>query len=272
MANGLALAIGLNAVDPQHYEGWSGPLTACESDANDMMAITRSQGFECTTLLTQKATRERVIKAISGAAQNLKAGDLFVLSYSGHGGQLPDLNGDETDQMDETWCLHDGELVDDELYTLWGKFEKGVRIFVLSDSCHSGSVTKELHYASTERAAQRRVFRAMPNEVALRVYQKNTSFYDPILKDRNIAKSRDAVKASVLLISGCQDNQLSSDGLFNGLFTGTMKSVWNGGTFKGSYRKFHNAIGRKMPPDQTPRITIVGASDPKFAAATPFRI
>jgi hypothetical protein len=36
MARGQALTIGLNAVDPKHYEGWSGELNACEADANDM--------------------------------------------------------------------------------------------------------------------------------------------------------------------------------------------------------------------------------------------
>ena len=30
--------------------------------------------------------------------------------------------------------------------------------------------------------------------------------------------------------------------------TGTLKTVWNGGTFNGSYRRFQNAIAAKMPP------------------------
>jgi len=52
-------------------------------------------------------------------------------------------------------------------------------------------------------------------------------------KDSKLAKAKANIKASVLLISGCQDNQLSQDGAFNGLFTGTLKKVWNGGIFKG---------------------------------------
>ena len=39
MPQGLALTIGLNSVDPAHYGGWSGELTACEADAEDMAEI-----------------------------------------------------------------------------------------------------------------------------------------------------------------------------------------------------------------------------------------
>ena len=35
-ATALSLHLGLNAVDPVHYGGWSGELAACERDATDM--------------------------------------------------------------------------------------------------------------------------------------------------------------------------------------------------------------------------------------------
>jgi metacaspase-1 len=270
MAKGIALHIGLNSVDPHKYEGWSGPLNACEADANDMADLARTQGFASTKLLTKRATRDAVLKGIASAAKTLKSGGIFFLTYSGHGGQAPDLNGDEPDGKDETWCLYDGELIDDELYSSWGAFASGVRILLLSDSCHSGSVSKAIHYATRSRSGPAPVYRMMPDEVALRVYQNNKKFYDPILKRRDLAKALGNVKASVLLISGCQDNQLSQDGTFNGLFTGTLKTVWNGGTFGGSYRRFHTAIGAKMPPDQTPKLSMVGASNAAFIAQNPF--
>ncbi|MET0855700.1 MAG: caspase family protein [Telluria sp.] len=272
MAQGLALTIGLNSVNPSHYQGWSGPLNACEADADDMADMAISRGFTCTKLLTKDGSRAAVKSVLADAARRLKAGDIFFLTYSGHGGQLPDLNGDEADRNDETWCLYDGELVDDELYTAFGAFAAGVRIIMLSDSCHSGTVSKDFYYRKQASAGAPVAYRAMPNEVALRVYQKNKEFYDPILKARDTAKALAAVKASILLISGCHDNQLSLDGTFNGLFTGTMKSVWNGGTFEGSYTRFHKAIRSKMPPDQTPQLSMVGTIDRRFTAQTPFTI
>ena len=117
MPKGLALAIGLNSVNPKHYEGWSGELNACEADASDMRDVARSRKFTVQTLMTRRATRAAVLGALAKAAKTLKSGDIFLLTYSGHGGQVPDRNDEEPDRQDETWCLYDGELIDDELYT-----------------------------------------------------------------------------------------------------------------------------------------------------------
>ena len=201
-----------------------------------------------------------------------------MLTYSGHGGQVPDLNNDEPDAQDETWCLHDGELVDDELYGHLGKFAQGVRILVFSDSCHSGTVVKMAYYQGTTAArssglvAQAIRYRFMPPDVALRTYRANKSFYDKILRDKKIKDAKEAIKASVLLISGCQDNQLSADGDFNGLFTSQLLRVWKNGAFKGDYRKFHREILRRMPPDQTPNYFRAGLIDKQFEVQTPFTI
>jgi len=284
MAKGVALTIGLNSVDPVHYQGWAGDLVACEADARDIAQIAKSRGFAVNTLLTKAATRGAVLQAIQSNAASLGAGDIFLLSYSGHGGQLPDLNGDEDDGEDETWCLFDGEMVDDELYDALTAFAAGVRVLVLSDSCHSGTVVKLAFYsASDDRSHAARAargfdidaatrFRVMPPAVALRTYQANQAAYDQILKNTNIRNAADRVKSSVLLLSGCQDNQLSADGTFNGLFTGTLKQVWNGGKFRGSYRTFRKRIVNRMPPDQTPNYFTIGAPNAQFEAQKPFSI
>jgi hypothetical protein len=76
----------------------------------------------------------------------------------------------------------------------------------------------------------------------------------------------------VILISGCQDNQLSADGDFNGLFTGNLLRVWKEGRFQGTYRGFHRAIGRQMPPDQTPNFFVVGGPNRRFEGQRPFTV
>lgn len=270
MAKGISLHIGLNAVDPEQYEGWSGDLVACEADAKDMAALAKKQQFgTIKKLMTRKATSATVIAAIGDAAMALKSGDFFFLTYSGHGGQVPDKNGDEPDGKDETWVLYDRMLVDDELYVLWSKFKKGVRIVVLSDSCHSGSVTRVAPEFISGGARKR--FRIMPRKENERTYKAHRKLYDGIQK---ATKGRDKAKvtASIILISGCQDNQLSSDGDSNGLFTEKLKAVWNGGRFTGNYKHFRSSIVSRMPMDQTPRYSLVGAASDVFEAQQPFTL
>jgi len=271
MTKAISLHVGLNSVDPRHYQGWSGDLTACELDANDMELIAKSCGFAFTKLLTKAATRKAVVAKIASASRALKSGDIFFLTYSGYGGQVPDTDGNEPDGKDETWCLYDGELIDDEIYFNLGLFAAGVRILVLSDSCHSGTVLKEAFLLRLPEETTVR-YRAMPPGVAQRTYLANKAFYDKIGSDPRYRDAHAKVKASALLISGCQDNQLSADGTFNGAFTGTLKTVWNGGKFAASYRQFHKEIVAKMPRDQTPNYFLVGASNKRFELEKPFTV
>jgi metacaspase-1 len=280
MATRRSIHIGLNSVDPDHYDGWDGTLMACEFDADDMQKLADSRDFQPTKLLTQEAKADAVIAEIEKAGHELEDGDFLFLTYSGHGGQVPDKNGeDEPDRSDETWVLYDRQLVDDELYALWAKFKPGVRIFVLSDSCHSGSVLKDMDdreavpniVANRETAAaQSPRRRALPLDVMVKTYRAHADDYDAIQKAVPSSAKTD-VGASVLLISGCQDDQLSLDGISNGLFTETLLGVWNEGQWAGDYSSFHQAIIAKMPEDQQPNLMTVGASDSGFQGEDPLQ-
>jgi hypothetical protein len=290
-AMGMSLHIGLNGVSGAAYGGWDGPLAACEFDANDMTALAKQQGIRPTTLLTKKATRGAVLAEMRKAAKLLAAGDLFFLTYSGHGGQVPDVNGDEDDKKDETWCLYDGQLIDDELYAELGKFGAGVRILVLSDSCHSGTVTREAILPPATIPTQRP--KNMPDAVAMRTYREHQAFYDKLQRDvaRDAGKPvvdpdnalaqvavsgrlsaiADKFDASLILISGCQDNQTSMDGEHNGAFTEQLLKVWNQGGFQGNYGNFHARIKARMPATQSPNLFTLGSAG-AFLAQKPFSV
>ena len=281
MPTGISLHIGLNAVDPAQYEGWDGALAACEYDAKDMLAIAKKRGFaRSNLLLTRQATAAHVITGIAEAAKTCKAGDLFLLTYSGHGGQVPDTNHDEKrlptglkDSYDETWVLYDRQLVDDELYVLWGRFRRGVRVLVLSDSCHSGTVTRALpsflNPAGVPPGGP--AIRWLPLEQSLRVYRAHRQLYDAVQRDNPTAEAT-RVRSAVLLISGCMDNQFSMDGPRNGQFTGTLRKVWNNGKYAGGHQSFRNAIASRMPSSQTPNFFAVGSATAKFETQVPFTI
>lgn len=279
MPTGRSLHVGLNAVDPAHYQGWSGPLTGCEPDAHDLAELARGAGYEATVLCTADATRSAVLAGIEEAAGVTEPGDIFLLTYSGHGGQVPDTGNDrEADLQDETWCLFDAQVVDDELYERWAAFPAGSRVLVLSDSCHSGTVSKDaydpwaaagLGPSGVDDVHAGPVLRMMPDEVAFRTFRANRSFYGEVAAALGEPPE---VRASVRLLSGCQDNQLSRDGTFNGLFTGTLLQVWADGRFTGDYDTFHREIVRRMPPLQSPNHTVVGAHDPDYDGQHPFTI
>jgi len=283
MAQGIFLGVGLNVVDAGQYGGWDGALRGCENDARDMASIAGSRGLSTKLLLTKSATAAGLFSELDTAARALVAGDLLVVSYSGHGGQVGDVNFDEVDRLDETWCLYDRMVVDDELFAMWGKFRPGVRILVFSDSCHSGTATKEKKLLAAYKEGIRSSdllglyaeaksdvrFKFMPFANAWSHYQDSKGMYDS-LQLLSGATDRAQVAASVILVSGCQDNQLSADGPANGLFTSTLKKVWDGGKFVGDYRKFHKEIVARMPPSQTPNFFTVGVTNAVFEAQQPF--
>jgi metacaspase-1 len=290
--NAISLHIGLNAVNAADYSGWDGELEACEFDAKDMAAIAKSSAMKPTVLLTKKATRAAVLRHIRAGARQLKSGDFFSLTYSGHGGQVPDRTGEEEDKKDETWCLYDSEFIDDELYVELTRFVSGVRILVLSDSCHSGTVTRARPDPSTVLQPGRS--KMMPPAVALRTYREHQEFYDKIQRDitksagkasgtnpdsalAHVAVSRRLTtiagqcKAAVILISGCQDNQTSMDGDHNGAFSEQLLLVWNHGAYRGNYAKFHAAIKALMPRSQTPNLFTLGPVA-RFLNQQPFSV
>lgn len=278
MPQAISIHVGLNEVDPKHYQGWNGKLVACEFDANDMEKLASGRGFDSEKLLTKEATAEALTSALQKASKKLESGDTLLLTYSGHGGQVPDANGDEKDRMDETWVLYNRQMVDDELYSLFGTFKPGVRIAIFSDSCHSGTVAKDaVDLVGPDRMArsvnggdsQQPRVKGMPDEVVRSTYEANKDEYDEIQKSLP-AFDKANIGASVILTSGCQDNQTSLDGDKNGLFTQTLLEVWNNGAFKSGYRTFRRRIARQMPPWQSPNLFIVGTPDPTFANQVPF--
>lgn len=289
MARGLSLHVGLNSVDPTVYKDdygrpWSGDLDSPEFDASDMYALATSSGFDAATLLTHKATAERILAAIEGAAQQLGPGDVYFLTYSGHGGQVQDENGEEPDGRDETWAVFDRQLLDDEIFAALTRFEPGVRVFVLSDSCHSGSVLKAMpdfgHLAGRLllRSADGRRPRAkrLPLTVQARDNQVHGGLYREIQSRIPDSKTtKDKIRATALLISGCKDSEASYDGPRNGAFTTAVLETWSSGQFVGNYADFYQQVAGLLaarPPLQTPQWFPIGVADSAFYGQHPLTI
>ncbi|MCP9000338.1 caspase family protein [Pseudarthrobacter sp. RMG13] len=285
---GYSLHIGLNGVDPNAYNGWNGALSGCVNDANSMMQLASAQGFTPTQLLNSQATSQAIIGEISLLAQQAVAGDICLITYSGHGGQVDDNNGDEMDTQDETWVAYDRQIVDDELYQMWSQFAAGVRILVCADSCHSGTSVRQIvnqgcrkglleqaRSLPKDAGQQIKVTEGAPKAMPLTVQghdNDNRRGTYQFVQALSGAKSDATIPASVILIAGCQDSQLSYDGAVNGQFTGALLQAWGNGSFQGDYTTFHKAILNGMPPDQVPNLYTTGSSNPAFMAQRPFTL
>lgn len=136
----ISLHVALNEVDPDAYAGWDGELFACHNDAASMRWLAEALGYQPRTLLDAAATRDGVREAVRAALDELAPGGTLLLSYSGHGGSLPAGGDEEFDGFDETLCLYDGQLLDDELAMLWVAAPADRRVVFVADSCHSGTV------------------------------------------------------------------------------------------------------------------------------------
>ena len=281
----VSLHVGLNTVDRNHYGNGLVPLDFCVADAEAMEAVAADRGFGDRTILRDaQGTREAIIEACGDAARRLKAGDIFLFTYAGHGGQTKDFNRDEAtgpdgDTLDETLCLYDAQLIDDELYKIWSDFEEGVRVLAVFDCCHSGSMLR----ASADLAAAdppgRGKARMMPLAVAAQVFRANEGFYRS-LPSSAIGPDLSTpyhelsypVRSSVLQLSACQSNQKAMEDFGNGLFTAHMLGALADGGGQNGYRAFRDRCAARMPSWQTPRFWTVGQPNPAFEAQRVFSV
>lgn len=273
---GRALSIGINSVDPSHYGGEK-RLKSCENDAKFISSILEKKGFVVKELLTKDATRNSVISEITRASKELTKGDIFLCYVSSHGGQIPVEDDEELDGYDETWCLYDAQLIDDEVYSILSEFSEGVRILVISDSCHSGTVTKNvdpnIDSDVTNIGKDGTQYKFLPTNEVDEIYERNRDFYSKTLENIKFRKAIYDVKASAILLAACQDNQFARAGRVLSLFTNTLKKVWDDGNFNGNYDTFRFKITTQINlSSQSPNYYPFGRTDPIFENQIPFTI
>src|SRR6266496_985705 len=127
------------------------PLRGAANDVERMkhLLVTKFEFPEqnVMVLTNEQATHAAIVRAIQQhLIANAQKGDIVVIHFSGHGSQMRDISGDETDGMDETLVANDSRLPnifdisDDEINGLLTKLgEKTDNVTLILDSCHSGT-------------------------------------------------------------------------------------------------------------------------------------
>jgi hypothetical protein len=152
-----ALLIGLD-----HYRQISG-LRGCRNDVTSWnRLLVDVAGFAPTgirTLTDADAVKANVLSHLVWLAEGAKVGDRLVLMFSGHGSFTVDTSGDEPDGYDELVCLYgypDEYLLDDEIRDWVATVDQDVDLTLIFDSCHAGTMTREIPGVPSDPLAPRR--------------------------------------------------------------------------------------------------------------------
>ncbi len=157
-----ALCIGINDYP-------DAPLGGCVADAETWARELAGLGFEVSKLHDQEASRQAILDGIGDLMAGAVAGDVIVVQYAGHGSQVPDASGDESDAFDEALVPHDyrtgGLVLDDELADLYDRTPAGVNLSLFMDCCHSGTNSRFAPATRARGAGLKVRFMAAPAEV-----------------------------------------------------------------------------------------------------------
>ena len=142
-----ALLIGINYINcPPNT------LNGCWNDAYNIHRFLSSKGMKPSQirLMTDEGgnkgtpnwpTAENIKIAMTSFIASGVVGDKLIFSYSGHGGLLPNKNGQELSGFDE--CIYGCDLekiIDDDLRKiLIDSLKEGVQLRCVLDCCHSGT-------------------------------------------------------------------------------------------------------------------------------------
>ncbi|KAF9438349.1 Ca(2+)-dependent cysteine protease [Entomortierella beljakovae] len=223
-----AVLIGIN------YFGHDNPLQGCANDTKIMKKFLLEQGFpeENIRVLTDdqagtelSPTKANIIRNLKWLIHDAQKNDSFFLHYSGHGGQVRDLDGDETEGKDN--CIfpldhkENGIILDDELHRLLvEELPEAARLTCVFDCCHSGSAL-DLPYIYTEtgyilgsNALANLGYKMVEVGFDADALKELQAQYEKLKEgEKEFARQvkLKAAKAEVILFSGCKDDQTSAD-------------------------------------------------------------
>lgn len=203
-----ALLIGIN------YIGQEEQLNGCINDSKniqEMLIKHFNYDLQNIKLLNDNdthnmPTKKNIEDNIAWLINNCKSGDTLIFYYSGHGSQLRDISGDETDKKDEVLVPSDfkknGVIKDDWLYNnLIVKIPKDVSLWIFTDCCHSGTmVDLKYNYISDCKLKNGNIKKGMN-------YSTN-EWTDKF--NMSIERSNDII-GNICLLSGCKDSETSAD-------------------------------------------------------------
>ncbi|KAJ3379745.1 hypothetical protein HDU84_006435 [Entophlyctis sp. JEL0112] len=261
-----AVLVGIN------YAGKKYALKGCINDANNIRnVLVQKYGYSADArsmiVMTDdsrdprvRPTTKNILAALHWLVAGARAGDHLFFSYSGHGSQVKDTTGDRANGLDDTICPEDfeqnGQIDSDVLHKiLVSSVPSGVKLTVLMDCCHSGTMLELPYTYRPDANGAMTPFDAVKTGVLL--FSEFRDLFHGGFTTTKIQKAQglftelkslaaaiantgtgggesggythehfelaahDGPK-TVYLISGCLDNQTSADATMNGRASGAL--------------------------------------------------
>lgn len=240
-----ALVIGIG--DYPASSGWA--KINGDKDIPMVEDMLTANGFDkqnIVKLKNEQATCSAICCEMEHLISQSQAGDFVYIHFSGHGQQITDLNGDETDGKDEAWIPYDahfafesgvyeGEhhLVDDQLNAYLHRLRQSVgadgKIIVVADACHSGDGSR-----GDEDETNEECIRGTDKEFTIANIKQTVKRFTSIFSKGKSDKISDSqitapqpTPLEWIYISACKDYQCNSEFKGMGSLTTALSRVQN---------------------------------------------
>lgn len=223
----LLLPVSIGAEDKALLMGigdyaFARDLVGIDKDINMMTEIVNKLGFRnVRVLMNRDVTYQKMKDELRKLSYGVTEHDRVLIYYSGHGSQVRDDNGDESDGMDEVLVSQDAKIVNRKVVNVLRDDEFGAliaaipsnNIYVLIDACSSGTSTRGM--TSTKGLD----FGENLNEAVPKFWTYPGMVGSPKGSFRVEAASGTAFKARYALLSAAQDDEFALTTSTGGYFT-----------------------------------------------------
>lgn len=223
-----AVLVGLN------YTGTSAELHGCINDITRMKQtlITNYEYINVRTYTdNDNVNILQILDNLVTSPEQIK-----FFQYSGHGTQVIDTNGDESDGMDEAlYSINDTIITDDDINNVVSKLGIDKTLVMVIDACHSGSMI-DLPYQ--------------------------------LINGRVVKINNNEILGNIISISGCKDDQESMD-VNNGISYGAMSTALNKVLSKClstrlTWKQLVHRINTELKTNKYAQIPILSVSRPEL--------
>jgi hypothetical protein len=260
------------------YKGTPNQLGGCIADAHSWQAWAAPFAKRTLDRIEGDATYDGITDMVLDLFGGMKAGDLAIITRSGHGTQVPDRSSDEADGMDEAFVPYDYRqklYLDDQYRTLMQRRPQGTYVLLIDDFCHSGTAARAFAQHPVEMPGLPRFipFSSLEGEMC-------PAAVNEMCQLRSRPRDATDVDEGIIQITGCLDTEYSYDANFstgpNGAATYYLLRSWKALQKGQAFRDWYKLLRAYLPSSkfsQTPQFNasavLQGWIAPGLAPSTP---